>query len=147
MDILSVRYDLDDLADDISTVLSHNRLREHPHVQQINRGSFPPVRLVNLFPEPLLTKQIIDEFFPELSKETLGDRLRGQPMPPSLGVYDLQTDHAALFSASSPRYIRSAATMMDKLRNFVGRWRQNCQTQARGRRCTWSLSSPATAHP
>ncbi len=68
------------------------------------------LRLVNLFTEPVATRDILERFFPRAAVGA-----RAQPA----AHYDLQTRHAALFGGQG-RYIQSAKETLTELREFCG---------------------------
>jgi len=84
-------YDLDDLGDDIDKVVAAG------------------LELVNLFTEPISTRQILDSFFP--------DKRVGQKAGPE-AHYDLHTCHAGLWGKSGP-YIWTREEVLAKMQRFI----------------------------
>lgn len=65
--------------------------------------------LVHLFPEPLMTQELIDRFFP--------DRIVGTEAAPE-AHYDHHTIHGEMFGGS-PKYIAAKDTVMENLNAFL----------------------------
>lgn len=84
-------YPLSRLANDLRTIEIHG------------------LPLVNLFTEPVETRLILEQLFP--------DKAAGQS-PDSQAHYDLRTHHGAIFGGDS-RYIMSADAIMEALSDFV----------------------------
>jgi hypothetical protein len=73
------------------------------------------IRLINLFPEPIRTSEIVDRFFP------------GAPTAPAFEpapVYDLRTSYCDLFGGP-PGYMLGRAAVLDELAAFIARERAN----------------------
>ncbi|KAB2715712.1 NAD-dependent epimerase/dehydratase family protein [Brucella intermedia] len=73
------------------------------------------LKLVNLFPEPVPTRAILDKLFP--------DAFVGKPSDAPVS-YRLCTRHAGVFGQTG-RYIAPASSVMDDIAKFVARERQN----------------------
>jgi len=68
------------------------------------------LRLVNLFPEPLQTRTILERFFP---RKPVGGK------PTAAAAYDLYTRHARAFG-SSGRYMMSRGDVLAAMERFIG---------------------------
>lgn len=69
------------------------------------------IRLINLFPEPIRTSDIVDRFFPGAPTARASE-----PAP----VYDLRTRYSDVFGGP-PGYILGRATVLDELAAFIAR--------------------------
>lgn len=85
-------YDLDRLADDIETAIACR------------------LSLVGLMPEPVVTQEILDRFFPG---KAVGDKAGPEVH------YDVRTRHAAKFGGSGD-YLMDAEEVLARLGRFVG---------------------------
>jgi len=71
------------------------------------------IRLINLFPEPIRTSEIVDRFFPGASTASASE-----PAP----VYDLRTGYSDMFGGPAG-YMLSGTAVLDQLAAFVARER------------------------
>ena len=79
----------------------------------IERIRADDIRLINLFPEPIRTSEIVDRFFP------------GAPTGPAsepAPSYDLRTEYSDQFGGP-PGYVLDRATVLDELAAFIARER------------------------
>jgi nucleoside-diphosphate-sugar epimerase len=94
-------YGVENLMNDITMVLARN--------EQLAE----PIQVVNFFPEPIHTSDIIDQLFKQQSPFT---KKRSNTLN---GLYDLRTLHGEIFSSPVSGYMRSAAEIMKALTLFV----------------------------
>ena len=83
--------------------------------QDVDRARGSGLALVNLFPEPVATRVLIDRFFP------------GAPVGPAAEPaprYDARSKHAALFGGHPP-YVMDGGQVLDAMADFLARerWR------------------------
>jgi len=71
------------------------------------------IRLINLFPEPIRTSEIVDRFFPGASTASASE-----PAP----VYDLRTGYSDMFGGPAG-YMLGGTAVLDQLAAFVARER------------------------
>jgi RmlD substrate binding domain len=84
--------------------------RLHADIEKIRAQD---IRLINLFPEPLPTSEIVDRFFPGAPTAA-----PSEPAP----AYDLRTTYSNIFGGP-PGYTLGRAAVMDELAAFIGRER------------------------